>query len=271
MIVTAENYYSREANREYMSASQFKAFLDCEARAMAELAGEWQPEPTQAMLVGGYVDAYFSNESGLFRAEHPEIFKRDSTLKAEYLHAEDIIARIERDPLAMMMLDGKRQTILINEIHGVPFRGKLDVLLSAAQCAKIAEAFPDMGDLLFADGAIVDLKIMRDFEPIYRPEQGRMSFIEYWRYDLQMAVYRHLLGRYVPCYILAATKEKVPDIGLFLVPDHMLDTAYYYYMDSLTRIMSVKSGETEPERCEACDYCKQTKTLTCGALVGDWA
>ena len=33
--LTAENYYSPEANMRFMSASQFKAFRKCEAAAMA--------------------------------------------------------------------------------------------------------------------------------------------------------------------------------------------------------------------------------------------
>lgn len=46
MILTPENYYSPEANFEYMSVSQFKDFsgtygqVGCEARAMAKLRGE---------------------------------------------------------------------------------------------------------------------------------------------------------------------------------------------------------------------------------------
>ena len=43
MILTAENYYSQEANLAYMSASQFKAFDRCEAAALAELGGSISP------------------------------------------------------------------------------------------------------------------------------------------------------------------------------------------------------------------------------------
>lgn len=31
MILNNENYYSPEANQEYMSVSQYKAFMNCEA------------------------------------------------------------------------------------------------------------------------------------------------------------------------------------------------------------------------------------------------
>ena len=65
MELTAENYYSPEANAEYMSVSQFKSFagtdgkLACEAEAMAELRGEWEMKKTTALMVGSYVDSYF--------------------------------------------------------------------------------------------------------------------------------------------------------------------------------------------------------------------
>ena len=65
MILTQENYYSTEADREYMSVSQYKEFCGtfgqtaCEARAMAELNDEWGKKKTKALLVGSYVDAYF--------------------------------------------------------------------------------------------------------------------------------------------------------------------------------------------------------------------
>ena len=65
MILTAENYYSQEANREYLSVSQYKDFcgslgkIPCEAQALAKLNGEWEMEETTSMLVGSYVDAHF--------------------------------------------------------------------------------------------------------------------------------------------------------------------------------------------------------------------
>ena len=42
MQINQENYYSQEANKEFFSVSQYKSFLSCEARAMAELYGEYE-------------------------------------------------------------------------------------------------------------------------------------------------------------------------------------------------------------------------------------
>ena len=58
MILTAENYFSKEADQEYLSVSQYKNFMGtigrpaCEAEAMAKLNGEWEMKKTTALMVG---------------------------------------------------------------------------------------------------------------------------------------------------------------------------------------------------------------------------
>ena len=41
MNLTADNYFSAEANQQYMSVSQFKNFQKCESAALAEIKGEF--------------------------------------------------------------------------------------------------------------------------------------------------------------------------------------------------------------------------------------
>lgn len=274
MILTADNYYSLEANRYYYSVSQIKTFLDCPARAMAELDGSYEREKTDSLLVGGYVDAYFAGEMDSFLAENPQIYTARGELRAQYQNANAIIERIQSQPLAAMMLSGEKQKIVTGEIASLPFKAKLDVLLDAETCASILAAFPGMSDLLFADGAIVDLKVMKDFAPLYKEEQGRINWIQYWQYDLQMAVYQRLVeqgtGKKLPCYILAATKEKVPNVELFHIPQREMDIALELMLDKLPAIDAIKRGQVEPERCERCDYCKQTKVLTGATWFDDY-
>ena len=63
MQLTAENYYSQEANREYMSVSQFKDFvgtygrLGCEFTALEKIEERWEDEKSTALMVGSYVDS----------------------------------------------------------------------------------------------------------------------------------------------------------------------------------------------------------------------
>lgn len=273
MILTQENYYSRDANLAFCSVSQIKQFLDCPACAMAELRGEYERERTDSLLVGSYIDAHFSGEMHLFQAKNPEIFTKRGELRAEFRQANEIINRIERDPLAMRMLHGEKQKIVTGEIGGLPFKAKLDVLLDAETVSDIFRDYPEMIELLLADGAIVDMKIMKDFKPLYREEEGRLNFIEYWRYDLQLAVYQELVrqsfGSKLPCYILAASKEKTPDIALYCPPQSLLDTSLELLRDKLPEIEAVKSGKAEPESCGKCDYCKEHKTLRCATWF-DW-
>ena len=76
MKLTEENYYSTESDAAYLSYSQLKAFLACEAAAMY---ADHEP-PTTAMLVGSYVDAWFEGTLDKFQAENPQIFKKDGSL-----------------------------------------------------------------------------------------------------------------------------------------------------------------------------------------------
>lgn len=267
--LNTDNYYSTKANLAYFSVSQIKQFLDCPARAMAELRGEYEREKTTSLLVGGYVDAYFSGDINLFVLLNPQLFTLKGEIRAEYKHAHKIIDCIKDDPLAVMLMDGERQKIVTAEIGGFPFKCKLDFLLNREQFAKITEQYPGIvyeESALFADGAIVDLKIVKDFEDKYAQEQGRISWVDYWMYDLQMAVYREAVrkqtGKTLPCYILAFTKEKVPDRAIKQVPSHAMDIALELMIDKLPEIAAIKSGKVEPERCGRCDYCKATKRLT---------
>lgn len=275
MIVTNGNYFSQEANSAYYSVSQVKGFMECEARAVDELAGKWQREATTSLLVGSYVDAHFSRELDLFRAQHTELYTRAGELRSEYRQAEEIIARIERDGLAMRILEGDKQRIVTGHIAQYPFKAKLDIWLNADQCRSIAQDYPQMDDLIFADGAIVDMKIMRDFEPMYREGEGRLNFIEYWRYDMQLAVYQHLMRQLtgldnIPCYILAATKEKIANIGLFKIPQELMDASIEILVERMEAIDAVKSGHACPDRCEKCDYCKASKELTGATWPEEW-
>ena len=275
MILTAENYFSPEANAAYFSVSQVKRFMECEACAMAELSGTWEREKTTALMVGSYVDAHFSRELDLFRAKNPEIYTRTGSLRSEYQQAENIIGRIERDSLAMRMMGGDTQRIITGEIGGYPFKAKLDCWLDVEQCRDIVADFPEMADLMFVPGSIVDMKIMRDFSPMYRDGEGRLNFIEYWKYDFQMAIYQQLmtllLDAQPPCYILAATKEKTTDIGLFQIPQNLMDAALEVNLEQMNHIAAVKRGEIAPERCDCCDYCKETKVLQHASWVEEWA
>lgn len=245
MILTHINYFCKKANLEYMSVSQFKSFERCQHSAMAEIKGKYKREETTALLVGSYVDAHFEGTLEKFKRQVPEIFKRDGTLKADYIQAEAIIKRIERDKLFTQYMSGEKQVIMTGEICGVPIKIKVDSLL------------PDK---------IVDLKIVRDFENLYDTEKGSVPWFEFWEYDLQGAVYQEIVrqntGETLPFYLAAATKEKVPDIEIVHLNAKSLDYAFDKFKAKVEMYDAIKKGIMAPERCGKCDYCKETKVLT---------
>lgn len=124
MQLTSENYYSQEANQEYMSVSGYKDFagtygkMPCEFYGMEKLNGRWQDEKSTALLVGSYVDSYFEGSLDQFKKDNPEIFTQKGELKANFKQAEEIIARIERDEYFMKYMSGQKQVIMTGELFG---------------------------------------------------------------------------------------------------------------------------------------------------------
>ena len=238
-VLTHENYYGAEANRHYYSASQIKSFLDCPARTMAEITGEYVRPESTALLVGSYVDAYFDNGLDLFKAKHTEIFKRDGSLKAEYIKAEEMILRAERDEVFMDYMQGQKQIIMTGLIHGHPFKIKMDVYKPGVR--------------------IVDLKTTRDMEPMYKAEQGRITFAEFWNWPLQMAIYQAVEGNHLPVYLNVVTKEDPPNIATIEIPQHQLDAELEVISEKMPYFDAIKQGIVEPTRCEKCPYCRASK------------
>ena len=99
MNLTADTYYSTEANAEYWSASAIKSMLACQAAGLAELRGEWTRPDSDALLIGSYVDAAIEGSLGRFIQYHPQLFKRDGTLKSQYAKADEMARRAMTDPV----------------------------------------------------------------------------------------------------------------------------------------------------------------------------
>lgn len=242
-----ENYFSTENEMQYCGSSQIKSFLDCEARTMAKLHEDWKEEPSTALLVGSYVDAAVSGTLDVFKAQHPEILKKDGTLKAEYIQAEYILSRIERDELFKKYISGDHQTIMVGELAGVPIKIKIDSY--------------------FPDKAIVDMKCVKDFEPIWNEKTKlKENFVDYWGYTTQAALYQEIVrqntGKRLPYFISVVTKQKEPDLAVMSIPDEVLDIKLEQLKEDLVHINNIKTGATPPQRCEKCDYCRWTKKLT---------
>lgn len=245
--LTEENYFSPEAQMQYWGHTQFLDFQKCEARGLALTKGEYEQELSDALLSGQYVDAHFTGNLNSFKSHHPEMYKRDGSLKAVFVGAERAIARAERDEMFMKYISGVPQKIFTGKIFGYDWKIKVDA---------------------FHEGkAIVDLKCMKDFNPMYVDGMGRVSFVEAWGYDYQAAIYQKVVenvtGERLPFIIAGVTKQDPADIGLFKVPQHMIDSCLSVIENQIDRFAAIKAGDVEPKRCEKCDYCRETKVVSC--------
>lgn len=252
MELTRDNYFSPEMNQKYMSVSRFKNYLSCEAMAKAIDEGRFTPEQTDCMLQGSYIDAWNNGELDKFKQEHPELISsRGATkgeLKAESKKIGDCIATLEEDELCMEYLKGEKQKIFTAELFGVPWKIAVD------------SYYPEKG-------RFTDLKCVQNFEWSYiAKEQKRGSFVEAWGYNLQMAVYRQVIelatGEYLDPFIVAVTKQDIPDKAIITFEQVELYEQLNKIEDHLDRIMAVVDGENEPRRCGKCKYCRMTKKLT---------
>lgn len=247
MMLTNSNYYTPEANREFWSTSLFKAFDKCEASGLAIARGEYERPETDALLIGSYVDAYFAHELDAFiRRDGDKMFKKNGELYAKFFRASEMIDRVEKEAVLMDYLSGEKQVVKTAELFGVPWKIKMDV---------------------YNGERIVDLKTVKDFEPIYKKGFGFMSWVEYWGYDIQGAIYQKIeqlasgRDKPLPFYIVAVTKEAVPDVDLIEIPQYMLDAALAVVESKIDKFDLIKIGEIAPKRCGTCDYCKLTKTI----------
>lgn len=248
MTLTKENYYSGEANRQYMSVSQYHDFINgfesCEAKAMAKIKRLWTEEPNDAMLIGSYVDSYFEGTLNEFKANTPQIFTLKGELKAPFKHAETIIKTAENDGKFMQYMNGQKQQIMTANLFGVDWKIRIDVL---------------------HDNCFVDLKVVRSIREKFWKDGGKCNFIDAYSYLDQGAIYQAVIekniGKKLPFYIAALSKDEIPDKEIIYVPDDALEMALHQIELNMPHIIALKNKDYPPVRCEKCDYCRSTKKL----------
>lgn len=220
---------------------------------MAELNGEWESDKSDALLLGSYVDAAFESDWAFNRfCENYDLAihqTRDKTkLRAEYVKADAAIEAAKGDPFFMSFLAGKHQVIRTATLFGVPWKIKMDVWNGTT---KIRE-----------NRRIVDLKYIRDLQPLYKPGEGKLNFADYWRYTLQGAIYQLVEGHGYPFFLAVITKEEPSGRAVVQIPQAKMDAEIDFLAEKMDRIKAVKSGIVEPERCENCAYCRATRKLS---------
>jgi len=277
MKLTAENYYSNEANRHYLSKSIFTDFEKCEAAALAKINGEWEPQRDETpLLVGNYLHSYFESKEA-----HQDFLKQTDSagktneskmissagktkgqLKKEFKVAKQMIDRLAEDEaFNQLYLPGQKEVIVTGEIHGVPWMGKIDSL--------------DLENEFF-----YDIKTSRDLHEgaWVKTQEGRnikVPFVQAFSYDLQMAVYRELIRQTfgVTCQplIFAVSKQTPCELmGITFDGDDeqaLLDAALERIEEKQAHIKAVIDGKEEAVCCSKCEYCRGKSTIS-NNLVG---
>lgn len=257
MILTDENYHSPEANKEYMSVSQYKTFLTCEALGMALTRKEYDFETSDAMLVGQYVHAWSEGTLEKFKEQNAnKIFskavKKENVLLAKFQQAEEIIEVIKNDKVLMTALSGDKEIIVTtDDFLGYPWKIKID-------------------NLNVKKGYFSDLKVIASlYDRNYNVDAGKyLSFVEHYKYDLQMLAYamieKQANKREKPLepYLVVVTKETPSDRAIlkgFLDDTSANDLMLYEVSQNMQHIQKVKEGKEIPRSCEKCVYCRRVK------------
>jgi hypothetical protein len=248
--LNSSNYHSLEADQVYMSNSQYKDFMTCEAMAIAKLSGAWKEPPNDSLLLGSYVHAWAEGTLDEFKANNPEIFTKKGELYAQYKHADRMIETLANDPFIMFLLQGQKEVIITAEFAGAVWKAKMDVYN------------PD-------GGRIVDLKTVREIRGKHWDKDlgCYVSFPEAFGYLRQMSIYAELeriySGRsdWLETLIVAVSKEDPPDKEVIGMDTRRMEEELAEVERNMPRILEVKNGFAEPKRCGICRYCRETKKL----------
>src|SRR5690625_5288884 len=120
-VLTSANYYSREMDKKYMSVSQFKNFVECEAKTVAKLNGDYYEPPNKPMIVGNYVHTAFEDEEvfNKFVEENSDVInkKRGGGKYADFIQADKMIETLKNDDFAMFAMSGEKEQIKIGRAH----------------------------------------------------------------------------------------------------------------------------------------------------------
>jgi len=253
-MIAANDYHGVKANRQWMSVSQYKGWLECAAKQAATLRGDWIEPEKDAFTLGKYVDMALLEPDRLkaeMDANQDTYMTKAGKPRAFVSDGDAMVARAKADPIFMASLRGETQQIVTFKIGRVGIKAMLDV------------ADPERGIL-------TDLKTARDLDSLTWSDtaQAKVPFYEVYNYWLQMAVYRQAFkahyGKLPKFVFIAAISKETPPVAKVYHFDnrHRFKAELDRFKANLPRILAMKSGKVEPTRCERCGYCRETFRVT---------
>jgi len=234
-----------------MSVSQFKSFMECEARTLAELKGEHSRPHSNALTVGSYTHAAFESDEvfNQFVEDNKKVIVNTRGNKyADFITADKMIEALKNDKFAMFALEGEKEVIYTGELFGVVWKIKVDNINHQRKYFS-------------------DIKTTQELGKRYWSEKYGtwVSFVQAYDYVLQMFVYQQIIyqntGEIYKPYIVAVTKQDPPDKAILHLGESRFEFEKEYVEKFLPGIIQTKNSEKEPIRCEKCDYCRATKQL----------
>lgn len=251
MEINKNSYYSTEANKEFMSVSQFKNFKECELKALHDIEMPKENEK-QAFLEGKLFEALVTGNGELFIAQHPELIStRGATagqFKSEFKKVIKSSERfLQQDFFKNIINKCEKQVILTGEIEGVKIKCALDLFDKETN-------------------SIYDIKCMKDFKEQWnKAEKAYVPWYYIYGYVLQLAVYKELVrqnfGMPKEIGLLAATKEDEPDLQCLSFSNDLLSFELREFIQNVKRYDDIKKGKIQPIGCGVCEYCKSIKTI----------
>ena len=255
-------------NLKYLDCSTYKNFVGtigrkgCECRALAIAKGMYKQPKTTALLLGGYVDAYFDNTLAEYMVENMDDLytkasvkkftegKGDLELLSDFKQADVMIKRAIKEPLFMKYMEGETQKVLTADIDGVPIRVKLDS---------------------YNGERITDLKTVESMSKTFfvadvdsNSRKTAITFAEYWGYIEQGFFYQKAVeqnfGKKLPFYLACITKEKTgsvahPRLGVIHIPDHLIEQKGIDIKRNIHMVWNILQGNAMPVPCGTCEWC----------------
>lgn len=252
MVLNSENYFSKEADKEYLSVSQWKLFYECEAKALATIEGQENATFKDAFLEGQLFEAIVCGNKALFIAKHPELISsRGATagqLKSDYIKVLNAAEKFNSQSFFTNIVQKcDKQVILTGQICDINVKCAIDLFDRETN-------------------SIYDIKCMKDFKEQWNSEEkAYMPWYYTYGYVLQLAVYREIVrqnfGEPKEIGLLAATKEISPDVQAISFSNELLDLELENFKMYLKRYDKIKKGLLKPDKCNCCDYCKRIKNI----------
>jgi len=297
MVLTRENYFSPEANRLFMSNSQYGNWKKCAAKQFAIENEIYEEVDDKNHFIGGryaHTAVLLPEELEQFEIDNPSVKK---TLERSVKDWKDLGAKLGVDLKGKMKSRDTMREAIVDAGHEIPpeprvFESKFAWIETALEGYERQQVFVDCIDkgkseiiytfqlggiwwkcmidnLRIQDNQFDDLKFMADFKEKWDNKKKRyVQWFEVYDYERQSALYQFGIKENENVLLtpnifgLSKQKPSMPSWIQFTDQQH-LDGRIKEVEENLVNILAWKSGERPAPRCEQpdCDFCRATAVI----------